>query len=158
MSFLLGRDTVHGAAGSAVITIDGQVQELFGAKKIEAKANISSSDMKVIGTKRIQKKQGSVALTGTGTMYYYTSLFVKLAAQYLHTGTMPKFTMQMTNDDKASSVGVQTVALYGCQLDGDIPLALLDDSTDMLTFDFSFSFEDLEVLSEFKTPDELGVE
>ena len=32
MSFLLGRDTVHGAAGKAFITQEGLVIELFGAK------------------------------------------------------------------------------------------------------------------------------
>lgn len=158
MSFLLAQDTIHGAAGKAFITVNGQVKELFGAKKIDAKANIAASDMKVIGTKRVQTKNGGAKMTGTGTMYYCTSEFVKMAAQYVHTGKMPKFNMQVTNDDKAASIGVQTVALYGCQLTGDIPITTLDDSTDMLTFDFSFSFEDFEILSEFKAPDELGSE
>lgn len=158
MSFLLERDTVHGAAGTAVMTRDGQIQELFGAKKIDARANIASSDMKVIGTKRIQQKPGGAKLTGTGTMYYYTSAFVQMAAEYIRTGSMPRFDMQVTNDDKASSVGVQTVALYRCQLTGDIPIAILDDSQDMLTFEFSFSFEDFEVLEAFTAPAALGTE
>lgn len=158
MSFLLAQDTVHGAAGKAFITVDGQVRELFGAKKINAKANISATDMKVIGTKRVQSKSGGVKMTGTGTMYYVTSEFTKMAEKYAHTGMMPRFSMQLTNDDKASSIGVQTVALYGCELTGDIPIAILDDSADMLTFDFSFSFEDFEILSEFNTPEELGSE
>lgn len=156
MSYLLAQDTVHGAAGSAFITMDGRVQELFGAKKINAKVNIATTDMKVIGTKRIQEKSGGAKMTGTGTMYYYTSEFVKMAAQYIRTGKMPKFDMQVTNDDKATDLGVQTVALYRCQLTGDIPVAILDDSTDMLTFDFSFSYEDFDVLSEFHAPTELG--
>ena len=71
---------------------------------------------------------------------------------------MPRFDMQVTNDDKASSVGVQTVALYRCQLTGDIPIAILDDSQDMLTFEFSFSFEDFEVLEAFTAPAALGTE
>lgn len=158
MSFLLAQDTVHGAAGKAVITVDGQVRELFGVKKVNAKANVATTDMKVVGTKRIQEKQGGVKLTGTGTMYYYTSEFVKMVAEYLHTGKMPKFNMQVTNDDEASSVGVQTVVLYRCKFTGDIPIAILDDSTDMLTFDFSFSYEDFDVLSEFNAPAELGSE
>ena len=45
MSFLLGRDTVHGAAGKAFITQEGRVIELFGAKKINAQGEISSNDM-----------------------------------------------------------------------------------------------------------------
>ena len=35
MSFLLERDTLHGAAGKAFLTINGQVKELFGAKKVQ---------------------------------------------------------------------------------------------------------------------------
>ena len=34
MSFLLERDTLHGAAGKAVIILDGQVKDLFGAKNV----------------------------------------------------------------------------------------------------------------------------
>jgi len=157
-NFLLARDTIHGAAGSAFITQDGVVKELFAAKKIDAKANVSSTDMKVIGTKRIQNKNGGVKLTGTGTMYYVTSDFARMVEQYVHTGHMPVFNMQVTNDDEAASIGVQTVALYRCQLTGDIPIFILDDSSDMLTFDFSFSFEDFEILSPFQAPTELGSE
>lgn len=158
MSFLLAQDTIHGAAGKAVFTIDGKVKDLFSAKKINAKINIATTDMKVIGTKRVQTKNGGAKMTGTGTIYYATSDFVKMAEQYVHTGEMPFFNMQVTNDDKAASIGVQTVALYRCRLNGDIPLALLDDSNDMLTIDFSFSFEDFEILSEFKAPSSLGSE
>lgn len=156
MSFLLGRDTVHGAAGKAFITQNGRVIELFGAKKINAQGEISSNDMKVIGTKKIQNKPGGVKQTGTGTVYYGTSIFAEMLVQYIHTGEMPYFNMQVTNEDRATSVGVQTVALYNCQLTGTIPLAVLDADTDMLTFDFSFTFEDAEILSKFNTPSELG--
>jgi len=156
-NYLLARDTIHGAAGKAFITVEGQVRELFAAKKIEAKGNIADSDMKVIGTKKIQSKKGGVKLTGTGTMYYVTSDYAKMLEQYIHTGVLPYFNMQLTNDDAASSIGVQTVALYNCQLTGDIPIVTLDDSSDMLTFDFSFTFEDYEVLSCFNgQPAELG--
>ena len=156
MSFLLGRDTVHGAAGKAFITMDGPIKELFGAKKVQTQAEISSTDMKVIGTKKTQNKPGSVKQTGTGTVYYGTSLFVEMLAQYIHEGVMPYFTLQVTNDDKASSVGVQTIAYYNCQLSGTVPISVLDADSDMLTFDFSFTYEDFEILSAFNAPAELG--
>ena len=156
MSFLLGRDTVHGAAGKAFITQNGQVTELFGAKKVNAQGEVSSNDMKVIGTKKIQNKPGGVKQTGTGTVYYGTSIFAEMLIQYIRTGEMPYFNMQLTNDDKASSVGTQTVALYNCQLTGTIPLAALDADTEMMTFDFSFTYEDAEILSRFNPPSELG--
>ena len=156
MSFLLGRDTVHGAAGKAFIPQNGRVVELFGAKKVNSQGEISSNDMKVIGTKKIQNKPGGVKQTGTGTVYYGTSVFAEMLEKYIHTGAMEPFNMQVTNEDKATSVGAQTVALYGCQLSSTIPIALLDAETDMLTFDFSFTFEDFEILRKFNDPAELG--
>ena len=156
MSFLLERDTLHGAAGKAFITMNGQVKELFGAKKVQTQAEIQSTDMKVIGTKKIQNKSGGVKQTGTGTVYYGTSVFAEMLEKYIHTGAMEPFNMQITNEDKATSVGAQTVALYGCQITSTVPIALLDAETDMLTFDFSFTFEDFEILRKFNDPAELG--
>ena len=155
-NYLLARDAVHGAAGKAFITQDGQVKELFGAKKINAQGEIASNDMKVIGTKKIQNKPGGVKLTGTGTVYYGTTMFAEMLAEYIHTGNLPHFNMQVTNDDEATSIGAQTVALYNCQLTGNIPVATLDADADMLTFDFSFTFEDFEILSYYHDPSELG--
>ena len=71
---------------------------------------------------------------------------------------MPQFTLQATNEDEAASVGVQTVAYYGCKLSGTIPLSVLDTDADMLTMDFSFTFEKFEILSRFHNPDKLGAE
>lgn len=156
MSFLLGRDTVHGAAGKAFITRNGQIKELFGAKKVQTQGEVSGTDMKVIGTKKVQNKPGSVKQTGTGTVYYGTSLFVEMLEEYINTGSMPYFDMQVTNDDQASSVGVQTIAYYNCQLTGNVPLSVLDADADMLTFDFSFTFETFKTLSKFHDPSELG--
>ncbi|MCI9444342.1 MAG: hypothetical protein HFF69_06410 [Oscillospiraceae bacterium] len=157
MSFLLERDTLHGAAGKAFVTVNGQVKELFGAKKIQTQAEIQGTDMKVIGTKKVQNKPGGVKQTGTGTCYYGTPLFVDMLAQYIRTGEMPYFSFQTTNDDKASSVGVQTIAYYNCKLSGTVPVSVLDADADMLTFDFSFTYEDFEVLSRFnEQPAQLG--
>lgn len=152
MSFLLERDTLHGAAGKAVIILDGQVKDLFGAKNVKTQAEITSSDMKVIGTKKAQQKPGSVKQTGTMTVYYGTPLFIDMLARYIRSGVMPYFNLQTTNDDPTTTVGVQTVAYYNCKLSGTIPLSVLDADADMLTMDVSFTYEDFEVLSAFHDP------
>ena len=156
MSFLLERDTLNGAAGKAVIIQDGQVKDLFGAKNVKTQAEISSSDMKVIGTKKAQQKPGSVKQTGTMTVYYGTPLFLEMLAQYVRTGVMPYFNLQVTNDDPTTTVGVQTVAYYDCKLTGTIPLSVLDAEADMLTMDVSFSYEGFEPLSSFHDPAATG--
>ena len=99
MSFLLERDTINGASGKAFVTIDGQVHELFGAKKIHTQAEIASSDMKVIGTKKAQKKPGAVTQTGTMTIYYGTPLFLDMVARYIRQGVMNYFMIENSIDD-----------------------------------------------------------
>lgn len=157
MSFLLERDTINGAAGKAVIIRDGQVQELFGAKNVKTQAEITSSDMKVVGTKKVQQKPGAVKQTGTMTVYYGTPLFLDMLAEYIHKGSMPYFSLQTTNDDPTATVGSQVVAYYNCKLTGTVPLSVLDADVDMLTVELSFSYEDFEVLSAFHAPAETGI-
>lgn len=156
MSFLLERDTLHGSAGKAVIIQNGQVKDLFGAKNVKTQAELSSTDMKVIGTKKAQQKSGSVKQTGTMTVYYGTPLFLDMLVQYIREGVMPYFNLQVTNDDEASTVGTQTVIFYNCKLSGTIPLSILDAEADMLTMDVSFTYEDVEVLSRFHDPAATG--
>ena len=156
MSYLLERDTLNGAAGKAVLIRDGQVQELFGAKNVKTQAEITSSDMKVVGTKRTQQKPGAVKQTGTMTVYYGTPLFLEMMAEYVRNGSIPYFNLQTTNDDPTATVGAQVVAYYNCKLTGTVPLSILDAEADMLTMDLSFSYEDFEVLSSFRAPTETG--
>lgn len=156
MPFLLERDTLHGASGTAFITQDGQVRQLFQAKKIQANASVQSTDMKVIGTKIIQDKSTGVKQTGSMTIYYGTPLFTQMAVQYANTGEMPYFDMQITNDDPTTTVGQQVIALYGCKISGDIPIALMDADSDMLEQPVNFSYTKAEVLQAFNDPASYG--
>ena len=101
---------------------------------------------------RSQQKPGAVKLTGTMTVYYGTPLFLDMVAQYIRTGVMPYFNLQVTNDDPTTTVGTQTVAYYNCKLTGTIPLSVLDADADMLTMDVGFTYEDFEPLSSFHAP------
>ena len=74
---------------------------------------------------------------------------------YLKTGRLPYFTVQVTNDDPSSSVGMQTVALYNCKL-SKVPVAMLDADAEWLEEEVSFSYTNVEVLNAFHNPDTLG--
>ena len=155
MSFLLERDALNGKSGSAVMTIDGENHELFQMKKFSSNAEFQESDFKVVGTTLVQKKTTGVTLTGTMTIYYGSPYFIKLLQDYLKTGKLPYFTLQITNDDPGTTVGKQIVALYNCKL-SKVPVAMLDADTDWLEEEVSFSYTGLEVLNYFKDPDTLG--
>ena len=125
MSFLLERDAVNGKEGRGFMTIDGENHEMFGLKKFQSDAEFQEADFKVVGTRLVQKKTTGVALTGSMTIYYGTPYFLKLLQEYLKTGKLPYFTIQITNDDPSTSVGTQTVVFYNVKLQ-KLPVAILD--------------------------------
>lgn len=156
MSFLLERDALNGKRGSAFMTIDGQNIEMFNMKKFQADSEFQESDFKVVGTTLVQKKTTGVALTGTMTIYYGTPHFLRLLQEYLKTGRLPYFTLQITNDDPATSVGTQTVVLYNVKLQ-KLPVAMLDSDADWLEEEVGFSYTNIEVLNYFNdAPAQLG--
>lgn len=155
MSFLLERDALNGKTGKAFLTVNGKNNELFSIKKFQSDAEFQESDFKVVGTTLVQKKTTGVTLTGSMTIYYGTPLFIDMLQKYLKTGTLPYFTIQVTNDDPSSSVGFQTVALYNCKL-SKVPVAMLDADAEWLEEEVSFSYTNLEVLNAFRNPTTLG--
>lgn len=155
MGFLLERDALNGKAGRAFAVIEGRNVEMFGLKKIQADAEFQESDFKVVGTNLVQKKTSGVTLSGSATIYYGTPEFLNMLKGYLKTGKLPYFTIQVTNDDGGSSVGTQTVALYNVKLQ-KLPIVMLDADTEFLTMDITFSFTNIEILSAFSAPTQLG--
>ena len=89
------------------------------------------------------------------TIYYGSPYFIKLLQDYLKTGKLPYFTLQIVNEDPGTTVGKQTVALYNCKL-SKVPVAMLDADSDWLEEEVSFSYTGLEVLDYFSDPATLG--
>lgn len=152
MAFLLERDTLNGKLGTAFMTVDGSVTELFRAKNIKVSADIQATDMKALGTTRIQQKTTGVKQTGSGTIYYGSDLLTQMALTYMETGVIPYFDLQVSNNDPTSTVGQQIIAYYGCKLTGEVLLSILDIDADMLEQPFTFSYTDARKLSSF-TPE-----
>ena len=155
MSYLLAQDSLNGKQGKAFITIGTDNYELFSVKKLNAKVDYQKADFKVVGTNTVQKKTTGASKTGTMTIYFGTALFTKMAREYEEKGKVIFFDMQVINDDPSTSVGKQTIALYGCSLDS-IPLAMLDSEADFLEQEVGFSYTRFAVLDEFTDPATLG--
>lgn len=154
--YLLARDTVNGAEGTVVVSVNGRNVVIAGMRNIRTTANIQAQDMRVVGTRRVQSKPNGATQTGTANIYYGDDLFRDMVLQYINTGVMPEFDIQITNDDPATSLGQQSMAYYGCHLTGEIPLSILDDEQSMLNFDFNFAWTRVAKLSSFSSPSQLG--
>ncbi len=156
MSFLLAQDAINGKEGCAVVQYDGKNNVLFGLKKMQTDAEFQESDFKVVGTRLVQTKTSGVKMSGSATIYYGSPLFLEMLVNYLKTGRVPVFAIQITNDDPATTVGQQTVVLYGVKL-SKVPIAILDADSDELEEEVSFTFTNIEVLNWFNDqPEQLG--
>ena len=69
--------------------------------------------------------------------------------RYKDTGEDVYFEIQITNEDKPSPVGRQTIVLIDCNIDGGI-LAKFDADGEYLDEDMDFTFEDFKMPETFK--------
>lgn len=147
---------MNGAEGSIVITVNGQNKVIAGMRNIQAVADIQAEEMRTIGTRKIQSKPNGANLTGTGNIYYGSNIFTDIVLEYIKTGKMTPFNIQITNTDPSTSLGSQVMAYYNCTLTGEIPLSVLDSEEAMLNYDFEFAYTDVERLQAFNDPAKLG--
>lgn len=152
--FLKASDALSGTEGRAFLTVNGNVEELFYGKNVEAKVEKSKVEMKVIGKRATQNKANGWKGTFTLNLYYATPLFRRMMINYIKTGKDEYFDMQIINEDVSSTIGKQTVNLKRCNIDSVI-LAKLDADADLLDEEITGTFEDADMLDEFKTPSQV---
>lgn len=156
MSYLKAGDTISGQEAVATMLVhnaDGSttVENMFWGKNLEASAEIQKTDVYTLGKRGAQHKPNGWSGSGSLTIYYVTSLFRRMAIQYIKTGKPVYFDMTVTNEDPGSSIGPQTTVLKNCTLDSVI-LAKFDVESEVLDETVDFTFDDVDILDEFQTP------
>lgn len=156
MAWLKAGDTISGQEAVAKLTVknsDGSsnIEDMFWSKDLEATVEIDKTDVYTLGKRGAQHKPHGWSGSGSMTIYYVTSLFVKLGLEYAKTGKPVYFDIMITNDDPGSTIGKQTVILKDCTLDS-FPIAKLDVESEVLDASVSFTFDDYDLLDEFTSP------
>lgn len=156
MSYLKAGDTISGQEAAASMLVkapDGStsVENAFWAKNLEATVKVEKTDVYTLGKRGVQSKPNGWSGSGSMTIYYITSLFRKMALQYIKTGVPAYFDLTVTNNDPGSSVGTQTVILKNCTLDSVI-VAKFDVESEVLDESVEFTFDDVDILDEFVAP------
>ena len=149
MAKLKSFDPISGKEGVAYAKINGNNEELFFAKTIEASVEKAKSEIKAIGRRMTGHKTTGMSGSGSMTLYYLTPLFRQMLKQYKDTGVDIYFDLVVENNDPSSSAGKQTTLLMDCNLDSVVLTKLDGDSDDPLEEDADFTFEDYDVLQEF---------
>lgn len=149
MAKLKSFDPISGKEGVAYAKINGNNEELFFAKTIEASVEKAKSEIKAIGRRMTGHKTTGMSGSGKMTLYYLTPLFRQMLKQYKDTGVDIYFDLVVENNDLSSSAGKQTTLLMDCNLDSVVLTKLDGDSDDPLEEDADFTFEDYDILQEF---------
>ena len=149
MAKLKSYDPISGKEGVAYAKINGNNEELFFAKTIEATVEKAKSEIKAIGRRMTGHKTTGMSGSGKMTLYYLPPLFRQMLKQYKDTGVDIYFDLVVENSDPSSSAGKQTTLLMDCNLDSVLLTKLDADSDDPLEEDADFTFEDYDILEEF---------
>lgn len=142
-------DTISGREGRAYAKINGNNEELFFAKAIEATVEKNKAEIKALGRRMTGHKTTGMNGTGSMTLYYMSPLFRGLLKQYKDTGVDLFFDMVVENDDPTSAAGKQVTLLRDCNLNNTIIAKLDADSDDPMDEAADFTFEDFDILSAF---------
>ncbi|WP_273483610.1 phage tail tube protein [Desulforamulus ruminis] len=151
MGFLRAKDAISGQEGRAYATINGNVEEMFYVKSLEATVEKQKAEMRALGHRGTQHKATGWTGTGTMTIYYTTTLFRQLMTDYIKKGTDTYFDIMVENQDPTSDIGIQTTVLKGVNLDS-VVMAKLDTENEYLDEEVSFTFDDVDILDSFTTP------
>lgn len=150
MKTLNAPDTISGKEGRAYAKVNGNNEELFFAKTIEATVEKNKSEIKAIGKRMTGHKTTGASGSGSMTLYYMTPLFREMIKQWKKTGVDVYFDMVIENDDQESAAGKQSTLLIDCNLDSVVLAKLDGDSDDALDEDVDFTFEDFDILTPFR--------
>jgi hypothetical protein len=151
MTFLNARDTISGQEGRAYAVINGNVEEMFYVKDIEATAEKAKAKVKTLGKRGAQHKAAGWSGSGSMTIYYVTSRFRQMMYDYIKKGIDTYFDIVVINEDPNSSIGRQEVTLKDVNLDSVI-MAKLDTESDTLDEQVSFTYDDVEIPGLFQAP------
>lgn len=149
MRTLNAADTISAKEGRAYAKINGNNEELFYAKTIEATVDKSKGEVKSIGKRMTGHKTTGGNGSGSMTLYTMTPLFREMVANWKRGGGDLYFDMVLENDDPESAAGKQSVLLIGVNLDSVILAKLDGDTDDPLEEDMDFTFEDFDILKAF---------
>ena len=142
------RDSVSASLAECFVTIEGERYNFMQAINLEATMEKNKTEVPILGKTGKGNKATGWQGTGSATFHYNTSIFRKVMKKFKETGEDIYFDIQITNEDKTSTVGRQTIILKDCNIDS-LPIVKFDADGEYLEDEFDFTFEDWEMPEEF---------
>lgn len=142
------RDSLSASLAECFVTIGNRRYNFMQAINLEANFKKTKTKIPILGRTGKGNKATGWEGTGSAKFHYNTSIFRKIMLEYQNTGEDVYFEIQITNEDKSSDVGRQTIILHDCNIDGGI-LAKFDADGEYLEEEMDFTFESFSMPEEF---------
>ena len=150
---MLAKNAPSAKMAECYITIDGNRYNFMSAINVEVNFEKNKTEIPILGRMNRGHKGVGSSITGSGEFHKNTSIWNEIAYKFQETGEDLYFDMQITNEDKTTDIGRQTIILYGCNFDS-VTLAAFDaDSDDVLTESLDFTAESFEMPEKYAKMD-----
>lgn len=153
MEGYMGENVISSKEGKAFITKNSQNRHMFRAKDVEATLSKNKQEIRMLGRRMVGHKTTSIQGAGTLTVYQVSSEFKQDCVDYIRTGRDVYFNLQIEIEDASTSFGRESIVLIGCNFD-EVGIAALSAEDGILEMSMPFTFEDVEILTPFKIPDQ----
>lgn len=147
------KDAVLAKFATVFCTIGDNRYAMAMAKDFEAKANVSTKEVPKLGSVITGHKATGVKLSVKMTIYKCTEIFDDLIEDFIKTGILPTFDIQISNEDPSSSVGASTKIYNDVVLDGDVLLSIAKSGDDFIEQEINGYATSYGSESKFKNPD-----
>lgn len=142
-------DAVSASLAECYITVGTNRYNFMQMINFEASITKNKTSIPILGqTGRGNKANGWTGIF-KGKAHYNQSVFREMLADYKQSGEDVYFDIQVTNADRSSSAGTQTIIFTGCNIDGGI-LAKFDAEGEYLSEEITGTFEDFKIPKKFK--------
>ena len=108
-NIMKAKDAVAASLAECYVTIDGNRYNFMHAINLEATVEKTKTEVPILGKTGKGNKASGWKGTGSATFHYNTSVFRELLTKYKNSGEDTYFDIMVTNEDKTSAVGRQTV-------------------------------------------------
>ena len=151
-NFFATRDDISANFAEVFVTLNGNRYSMCMAKSVEIKANVKTREVYKLGTPVVGHKPETVMYSGTMTITKCTTIFDEVVADFIDTGVMPTFEIQVATEDPAASVGRDSKIFTECVIDGDVLLSAAKAEGGAVEQEISFYAGGVSTASAYSVP------
>lgn len=135
-------EAVLAKEGKVFATIDGKTKEIGELVTLEAKIEVNTTEVKVVGRRMVGEKVAGAKGSGSIKFHYKQSMLRDVIASYLKSGKYPIIDIQAINDDPSVARGRIVHNLRGCIFKSTLLNKIDGDTDDVVIEECDFSFND----------------